>query len=90
MTFLALKKNLFNRILRKRIILRIKSIHLIVEIFRKFHRRKINKLSKDDKIMTSSYRHIVMVTKRINENFHFFKYITLWQCGRQVPLPQLL
>ena len=42
------------------------------------------------KIMSSSYRHIVMVTKRINENFHFFKYLTLWQCGRQISLPQLL
>ena len=42
------------------------------------------------KIMTSSYRHIVMVTKRINENFHFFKYLTLWQGGRQVPLLHLL
>ena len=31
-----------------------------------------------------------MVTKRTHENFHFFKYLTLWQCGRQISLPQLL
>ena len=27
---------------------------------------------------------------RVNENFHFLKYLTLWQCGHQVPLSQLL
>ena len=72
MIFFAFKKSLFHRILRKQTILRIKLIHLIMQIFRKFHRRKVNTLCKVIKIMTSSYRHIVMVTKRINKNFDFF------------------
>ena len=72
MTFLPLKKNLFHRILRKRIILRIKSIHLTMQIFRKFHRRKIDKLCKDDKnydIFISPYCHGDETNQR---NFSFF------------------
>ena len=90
MIFFALKQNLFHRILRKRIILRIKSIHLIMEIFENFTEGKSKDYAKMIKIMTSSCRHVVMVTRRVNENFHFFKYLTLWQCGHQVPLSQLL
>ena len=72
MIFFALEKNLFYRILRKRTILSIKSIDLIMQIFRKFHRSKINKLCKDDKnydIFTSPYCHGDEMNER---KFSFF------------------
>ena len=90
MIFFALKQSLFHRILRKQIILRIKSIHLIMKIFRKFHRRKIKRLRKNDKNYDIFMSPCCHGDGRVNENFHFFKYFTLWQCGHQVPLSQLL
>ena len=45
-----------------------------MQMFRKFIEGKLIDYTKMIKITTFSYRHIVMVWKRINENFHFFKY----------------
>ena len=57
----ALKKSVPYRIFRKEIVLRIKSIHLIIQIFIKFHRRKINGLGNDNK-KHDSHLHIAILS----------------------------
>ena len=52
-----------------------------MEFLENFTEEKLLDCAKMIKIMTSSYRHIVTVTKRINENFHkrnIFSNIVIW------------